>query len=292
MPARARLFPIDPLQSVRAGLVRQVRRVFNDEARGEVPVQLSDNALFPRGSVIWRVHADVAAMMVGGIAALLVQMLHPLALAGVLGHSDFRQDMLGRLRRTARFIAVTTYGDRADAEVAIGRVRGIHARVRGTAADGRPYAADDPRLLAWIHVAEALCFLAAYVRYVDPDMNAADADRYFAEFAVIARKLGADPVPVTLAEARALLEDFRPELAANAETHEVARIILQGGRANPAAASVHATLAEAAVGIVPPWARAMLGLSGRGLRQAPARLATQAMAATLRWAFAPGSYRR
>lgn len=284
--------PFDPLQPLRSRLVRQVRRVFNDEARGEAPVALSDNALFPRGSVIWRVHGDVTAMMVGGIAALLVQMLHPLALAGVLGHSDFRRDMLGRLRRTARFIAVTTYGERTAAEAAIARVRSIHTQVRGTVADGRPYAADDPHLLAWVHVAEVLCFLAAYVRYVEPDMSAADADCYVAEFAEIARRLGADPVPETLAEARALLDRFRPELEVNESTRQVSRIILEGQQANTAMSSVHATLAEAAVGIVPPWARAMLSLSRRGLRQAPARLATQAMAATLRWAFAPAAYRR
>ena len=92
-------------------------------------------------------------MMVGGMSALLLQMLHPAALAGVLGHSNFRQDMLGRLRRTARFIAITTFGDRETAEAAIQRVRSIHDQVRGTTAEGIPYAASDPHLLAWIHVA-------------------------------------------------------------------------------------------------------------------------------------------
>ncbi|HEY0165168.1 MAG TPA: oxygenase MpaB family protein, partial [Sphingomicrobium sp.] len=148
-----------PSEMLSRALVRQVRSTFNDRSKGEAPVPASDQALFPRGSVIWRVHGDVTSMMVGGVAALLTQMLHPAALAGVWDHSDVRSDQLGRLRRTARFIAVTTYGRRDDAEQAIARVRAIHAQVGGTLPDGRAYRADDPRLLAWVHIAGAVNFL-------------------------------------------------------------------------------------------------------------------------------------
>src|SRR3546814_928207 len=120
-------------------------------------------------------------MMIGGISALLLQMLHPAALTGVLDHSSFREDMMGRLRRTARFIAVTTYGERDAAEAAIERVRAIHEDVRGHLADGTAYAASDPRLLAWVHVAEATSFLDAWIAYGEPRMTRADQDRYFAE---------------------------------------------------------------------------------------------------------------
>ena len=89
------------LSPVRKALVRQVRSTFNDQSKGERPVPASDDALFPRGSVIWRVHGDVTSMMVGGIAALLTQMLHPIALGGVWDHSNVAEDMIGRLRRTA-----------------------------------------------------------------------------------------------------------------------------------------------------------------------------------------------
>src|SRR4249919_3417871 len=133
---------------VRRALVRQVRGTFNDQAKGERPVPASDEALFPRGSVIRRVHGDVTSMMVGGIAALLMQMLHPRALGGVWDHSDVHEDMLGRLRRTARFIATTTYGHRDKAEAAITRVKAIHSQVRGILPDGTEYRATDPRLLA------------------------------------------------------------------------------------------------------------------------------------------------
>lgn len=270
-----------PEDFVRGKLVGRVRRVFNDQAAGEAPVVRSANAHFPADSVIWRVHGDVTSMMAGGVAALLLEMLHPLALAGVLGHSTFRDDMLGRLRRTARFIAVTTYGDRADADAAIARVRAIHERVNGTLPDGRRYAASDPHLLAWIHVAGALSFLAAYIRYVEPDMSRADADRYFAEAALTARGLGAVRVPATLAEARDLLDSYRPELVATRDTHEVAALILDDGR-DP----TRALLGTAAIDLLPDWACGMLRLQGRARLGRPARLATTVMARSLRWAFA------
>ncbi len=103
--------------------------------------------------------------------------------------------MHGRLRRTARFIALTTYGGREEAEAVIARVRHIHDRVGGILPDGTPYAANDPALLAWVHVTEVISFLNAWRRYVEPNMSASDQDRYFAEMAQVARALGAAPVP-------------------------------------------------------------------------------------------------
>ena len=135
-------------------------------------------------------------MMTGGIAALLLQALHPLALAGVWDHSSFRTDILGRLRRTATFITGTTFGSRADALALIERVKSIHAHISGTAPDGRPYRADDPTLLTWVHVAEVSSFLAAHLRYVNPALPGELQDRYFAETALVAELLGAHEVPV------------------------------------------------------------------------------------------------
>src|SRR4051794_40626660 len=124
------------LSPVRRALVRQVRKTFIERSKGERPVPASNQALFPPGSVIRRVHGDVTSMMVGGIAALLTQMLHPKALGGVWDHSDVAENQLGRLRRTARFIAVTTYGHRDSAEAAIAKVKAIHEQVSGTLPDG------------------------------------------------------------------------------------------------------------------------------------------------------------
>lgn len=284
--------PSSLLSPLRGMLVGRVERLFNDRGRGERPVPLSDQALFARDSVIWRVHGDVTTMMVGGISALLLQVLHPAALAGVLEFSDFRSDMLGRLRRTARFIAVTTYGEGAAAEAAITRVRAIHEQVSGRLADGTPYRASDPRLLAWVHAAEATRFLAAYVRFAEPGMSRADQDRYFAEFATIARRLGAAPVPESRAEAEHVIAAMRPELAVSAETREIARLILAQRTGGAAAAAVEAALAQAAIDLLPGWAAGMLRLDASILSRPLVNATTFGAAAALRWAFAARPARR
>ncbi|GAA0282473.1 oxygenase MpaB family protein [Alteraurantiacibacter aestuarii] len=271
---------------VRQRLVRQVRAVFNDVESGEQSVLPSDNALFIRDTPIRMVHADVVSMMVGGMAALLLQMLHPHALRGVLEFSNFREDMHGRLRRTARFIAVTTYGDRNDAEAAIERVNAIHAQVKGTLPDGTPYSARDPATLAWVHLTEAVCFLDAYCRYVRPEMPLAEQDEYFRQFAIIARKLGCDPVPESKAQALAMFRTMRSQLHASTEAREVARLITDG-RTTGAARAIQPALAAAAVDLLPPFARTMLALEHPGLAMIPARLTTSALGGTLRWAFRP-----
>lgn len=277
----------DPSAPIRRELVRRVRAVFNDVERGEGPVPISDEALFERDSPIRMVHSDVVSMMVGGMRGLLLQMLHPHALQGVLDHSDFRRDMHGRLRRTARFIATTTYGHRDDAEASIGRVNRIHEQVHGTLPDGTPYSARDPATLAWVHLAESTSFLAAYLSYVRPDMPEAEQDEYYRQFAVVARKLGADPVPESWREAESLIGDFRTQLAGSARAREIARLVLTQRPAD-APAAVQRTLAAAAVDLLPPYARTMLGLRRDPFLALPARLATKAMSGTLRWAFRRG----
>lgn len=285
MPTTTLPVPAPIADALRRGIVQQVRAVFNDQARGERPVVRSPNALFQPGSVVWRVHGDVTTMMVGGVAALLLQMLHPAVLAGVWDHSDFRRDMLGRLRRTARFIALTTYGAREEAEAAIARVRTIHDHVDGTLPDGTPYRAGDPRLLAWVHVSEAVSFLDAWIRYSEPAMSAADQDRYFDEFARIAEALGAEPVPHNRAEAEALIAAMRPELTVDDRTREVAAMVLGQQARSLSAMPVQALTFQAAVDLLPGWARRMHGLAGPRLTRPLVRAGTFGIARTLRWAF-------
>lgn len=276
--------PIPLSERLRLKLVEQVRGVFNDVESGQQPVPPSDEALFARDTPIRMVHADIVAMMVGGIRGLLLQMLHPHALQGVLDHSNFRSDMHGRLRRTARFIAVTTFGHRNDAQAAIERVNRIHAAVGGTLPDGSPYSASDPRVLAWVHVAEATSFLAAYLRHVRPDMPGAEQDEYYRQFAVIALALGADPVPTNRAEAEAIFRELRSDLAASPAAREVADLVLSQ-RPKGAPPAVQTLLGAEAVALLPPFARSMLGLERPGLTAIPARAATWGMGKTLRWAF-------
>ena len=279
------------LAPVRRALVSQVRATFNDLAKGEKPVSASDDALFPPGSVIRRVHGDVTSMMVGGIAALLTQMLHPKALSGVWDHSDVHSDMLGRLRRTARFIAITTYAHRDNAEAAILRVKAIHEQVSGTSPDGTGYRATDPWLLAWVHVTGAINFLDGWRRYGEPRMSRADQDMYVAQSGEIARLLDADPVPRTRSEAERLIAEFRSELRADDRTRSFRDLVLKSPAKSLAEAPVQLLLMNAAVDLMPGFAREMHRLS-RPAFPPVVRGATFGLARTLRWAFAGGRYRR
>jgi len=278
------------LSPVRRALVRQVRATFNDQAKGERPVPSSDDALFPPGSVIRRVHGDVTSMMVGGIAALLTQMLHPKALAGVWDHSDVHSDMLGRLRRTARFIATTTYAHRDRAMEAIAKVNAIHDRVSGTLPDGGDYRATDPWLLAWVHVAGAINFLDGWRRYAEPGMSRADQDRYFAESGEVARLLDADPVPQSRAEAERLIDEFRAELRSDDRSRAFRDLVLSAPAPSLSEVAVQALLMNAAVDLMPDFARKMHGLTSPMLPPI-VRGATFGLASTLRWAFEGERYR-
>ena len=266
-------------------IASEVVALFNDRSRGEKPVVRRPDGLFGPGAVAWRVHGDVTSMMVGGVAGLLLQMLHPAVLAGVWDHSNFRADMHGRLRRTARFIALTTYGGRAEAEATIARVSAIHNRVRGTLLDGSAYAANDPALLAWVHVTEATSFLDAWIRYAEPRMSAADQDRYFHEMARIAVALGADPVPRTRTEARELIWRTRPNLVCDARTREVARLVLTQQAPRIMTEPLQALTMQAGVDLLPSWARQMHRLAMPTLSRPLVRAGTLGIARTLRWAF-------
>ena len=279
------LADLSPFAPIKRRIVGEVRAVFNDQKRGQQPVQRRTDGLFGPQSAAWAVHGDVTTMMVGGVASLLMQMLHPAVLAGVWDHSDFRNDMIGRLRRTARFIAVTTYGAPDDAEALIARIRKIHHHVVGTLPDGTPYSADDPRLLAWVHVTEMTSFLDAWLAYGNPAMPLAEQDRYFAEVALIGEKLGADPVPRSKAEALALIQAMRPELVADARSREVAQIVLSQRAPKRAAQPIQAVTFQAAVDLLPRWAREMHGLPASGLGRPLVAVGTFGLAKTLRWAF-------
>ena len=250
---------VSPIETLRLKLVEQVRTTFNDDAERQKPVPPSDEALFVKDTPIRMVHADLIGMMTGGVRALLLQMLHPHALQGVLDHSNFREDMHGRLQRTARFIAVTTFGHRDEATKAIERVNRIHAKVGGTLPDGSPYSATNPRTLAWVHVTEAQSFLAGYLRHVRPDMPGSEQDEYYRQIAIIARALGADPVPQSRNEAEALFRELRTDLRPSKEAREIAQLVLnQRPKRTPPA--VQAMIGAEAIAMLPPFARSMLNL--------------------------------
>ena len=252
-----------------------------------------DPGLFGPDSVCWRVHADFTIMMVGGVCALLLQALHPLALAGVWDHSNFREDILGRLRRTSAFVGGTTFASRRDAEALIQRVRGIHRHVTGTAPDGRPYAADDPALLTWVHVAEMSSFLRSYQRYAPHKLNLDEEDRYYAETAQLAEKLGAGSVPKSSAAIEQYLQRMRPQLAYTERSREVRRVLHHAPAPNPAIKPFSRLFMQAGEDLLPDWAQQMMGIrTGVMLRQAVVRSGVRAMAPTFRWALRNGAAAR
>lgn len=268
----------------RAAIVGQVRKLVGGTGDDTVERNRADTGLFGPDSACWKVHGDFTSMMVGGIAALFLQMLHPGPLAGVWDHSNFRDDMLGRLRRTARFIAGTTYGDRAEAQALIDRVKDINAQVAGVLPDGGAYAADDPELLTYVHVAEVSSFLAAYVRHVDPAFSDAEQDRYYGEVAEIARRLGAVDVPATRAEVAAYLERVRPSLRCDVRSRAVAAALLSQPAPSLAAAPAMAIAFDAAKDLLPPWAAQLHGFRLSRARQGVMRAGIQALGGAMRWA--------
>lgn len=251
-----------------------------------------DPGLFGPDSVCWQVHGDFTSMLVGGISALLLQALHPLALAGVWDHSNFREDLLGRLRRTGQFISGTTFGSHSDAERLIERVRQIHLRVTGNAADGRPYAAYDPDLLTWVHVAEVSSFLKAHLRYLNPDLSGRDQDRYYAEVARIAERLGAREVPRSRQEVARYLEALRPQLRCDARSMEILRILRNAPAPSMLARPFATLMLHAGTELLPEWASGMFGQHLSPGKRQLIQLGVRQTAPVLRWAVRNGSAQR
>jgi len=241
---------------------------------------------FTREDPVWRVHAD-AAMFPAGVTALLMQMLHPMAMAGVAGHSGYKGDPWGRLQRTSNYLATTTFGTVTDAEEMIAHVRGIHERVRGRDERGRPYRASDPRLLMWVHIAEVDAFLRGFQAYAAAPLTDAEADTYVRQAGVSAHKLGVVDPPQSVEELQSELDSFRPEMETTPAAREAARFLLLSPPLPWPARPGYGALAAGGVALLPAWARDMLGLPMPELMaQWVARPLGHLGTATVRWAMA------
>jgi uncharacterized protein (DUF2236 family) len=239
---------------------------------------------FAAGSPITVVHGD-ASMYVGGIRAVLLQTMQPQAMTAVAEHSGYRGDMWGRLARTSRYLAVTTFGTADDAQQAVDAVRAIHDRVRGAMPDGTTYDANDPHLLAWVHVAEIQSFLLAHRRYGAHPLDRAGYDEYVAQAAEVARKLGVVDPPTTEAELHATVERFRPELDAIDHAREAVAYLIRKPELPLLARPPYWVLVAAAVGLMPEWTREpldlpMLPVAHDRVAETLGRAATR----TVRWA--------
>ncbi len=240
---------------------------------------------FTSDDPIWRVNAE-ASMFPGGLAALLLQSLHPLAMAGVAGHSGYKGDPWGRLQRTSHYLAVTTFGTVADAEQAIEHVRSVHRRVRGKDPQGRAYAADDPHLLRWVHVAEIWSFLAAFEAYAATPLSDDEADLYVHQTGRAASLLGATDLPHTVAELDEVIAGYRPELESTPAAREATRFMLLNPPVPMMARPGYALIAAGGIALLPDWARRALRLPLRGPGLAVATRAGVASAALVRWGMA------
>jgi uncharacterized protein (DUF2236 family) len=238
-----------------------------------VPESPADDGFFGPSSVAWRLHGDLSSP-VAGLRSLLLQALHPLAMAGVTQHSRWREDPGSRLASTAAYVITTTYGDRAAARAAAARVRKIHEWVTGTdPVTGKPYAANDPALLLWVHAGEVDSYLAAAQLY-GTRLSAAEADQYVAEMTATAELIGmpaasfaADSAagsgdsgaPASVAELAAYFDAVRPSLIASHDASDTAAYLLAAPGIEEDLADIWRVVGAAAVASLPGWAREMYG---------------------------------
>ena len=234
-----------------AGLSHEAPLACNDPAEAYLPVN----------GVARLVHGDLPPMMIGGVASLFFEMLHPHTMAGVADHSRYQQDPLGRVLQTANFIGATSFGSKANAHAAIERVLAIHQRVRGVADDGVAYYANDPHLLRWVHCAGTSMFLSAYQRYGRQRLTSAQADQYVREVAVTARDMGVIDPPTSAEDLNFALAAFRPELRLSADGMTARDFVAKGVVEGAHQRLAYRLIVDAAYALMEPWALELLGVA-------------------------------
>ena len=280
----------DAVAAVRENLSKALRdRVAGPDGETRMMQLMEPTAprWFGEDRPIRRVHAD-ASMFIGGLRALLVQSLHPLAMAGVAQHSDYRNDPWGRLQRTADFLAATSFGPATEAQRAVDTVNRVHERVNGVASDGRPYSARDPHLLRWVHIIEIDSFLAAHQRYGEFPLNAAGCDGYVKDAAVIARKLGVPAPPESVRALRDQIVSYRGEIRGTKESRDAMRYLLLEPPLPPVARAAYSLLVAATISTLPRWSRRHLQLPYLPVTERFAlRPLGDAITRAVRWAMPP-----
>ena len=273
----------DPLEQLRSGIQSAFRKTITGSDEAPHAYERIDDGLFGPDSVAWVVHGDIATL-IGGLRSLFMQSLHPLATAGVVDHSNYKGDPLGRLQRTGEFIGATTFGNTADAERSIRMVHNIHKKVVGTAPDGRRYEANDPHLLEWVHITEVDSFLRGAIAYGSTPIDREAADRYVDEMAVVAQGLGVAEPPRSVDQLAQRLDDYRPELSVGAQGREIVKFLLYPDLPI-ATRPLHGIITAAGIGMLPGWARRMLWLPMTpGTNPLVVRPAAQVVMKALGWA--------
>ena len=225
-----------------------------------VPEHPADDGFFGPGSVTWRLSTDLSGP-VAGLRSLMIQALHPLAMAGVDQHSDWRSDPVGRLAATSSYLTTVSVGDKSTAERVSARVRRIHEHVRGVdPVTGQPYAAGDPALLLWVHAAFVDSTIAAAQLFGSP-LSAADADRYVAEMVAAAELVGvpAAIAPASVADLDRYLDSVRPQLRCTPAARESMAYLLDPPGLDPDVAEIWQDVRAGTIAALPGWARDMYG---------------------------------
>ena len=248
-----------------AGLIERAAAAF----AAAIPEEPADDGYFGPGSVTWRLAANLSGPA-AGLRSLLVQALHPLAMAGVEQHSDWRADPVARYASTLKYVVTTTYGDRATADRAAAIVRKIHERVRGTdTVTGQPYAAGDPGLLLWVHAIEVDSTLRTAILF-GTEVTPADADRYVAEMTAVATLIGMPDglAPASVAELDSYLENVQPELRATPAAMDTAVYLLDPPGLDEGVAELWGEMKDAVLGSLPDWAEDLYGFPHKELSEA------------------------
>ena len=281
---------LEPVRRIVADAVRSRVVGPNAENRAQELFEAPGERWFAEDRPIRIIHAD-SCMFIGGLRALLFQSLQPLAMAGVASHSDYKADPWGRLQRTADFLAATTFGPATEAQRAIDMVKRVHTRVVGTADDGRPYSANDPHLLKWVHIAEVDSFLAAHAQFGEIELSPEQRDGYVLDMSRIASALGVIDPPTTVAELADQIASYRPELRTSAPARDAARYLLLTPPLPIYQRPIYGLLGAAAVSLMPLWTRFPLRLPWLPVSERTVvRPAAQTLTKTLRWALQPISF--
>lgn len=238
-----------------------------------------DPGFYGPDSVAWRVHANPIALAVGGIAAVILELAEPRVRSGVWDHSTFRKDPLARMQRTGEAAMITTYGPTKAAEARIAMVTRMHERVSGVTPEGQAYTALEPELMTWVHLTAGYGFLNAYLRYVDPTLSRADQDRYYAEGARLGHAFGAPDAPTSVAEVEAQIQTMRPKLRPHPIIGEFLQIVSSTSPFGLAGRVLQPMVVQAAIDLLPAWAREELEMPERPLARAAVRPLVRALGA-------------
>lgn len=245
------------IEQIRENIATELRaRVVGPNARQRTQeiMDAPGERWFAEDRPIRLVHGD-ASMFIGGLRALLLQSLHPLAMAGVANYSDYRKDPWGRLQRTADFLAATSFGPANEAQRIVERVKAVHLKVNGVASDGRTYSATDPHLLKWVHIAEIDSFLCTYQKFSKAPLDQEGRDGYVKDAAFVARAVGVIDPPETEAEMRELIDSYRPELKSTRESRDATKYLLFKPPLPGASKIAYWLLMVATVSTLPAWTR-------------------------------------